>query len=296
MILTGGEPLLRPDILDIAKRGTELGLRMVLATNGTLLDSKKALELKGAGIKRISISLDGKDEGSHDNLRGVPGAFKGALSGVECARGAGLPFQINTTITKRNAGELKEIEALVVRLGAHAHHLFLLVPTGRGRDIAHESLDKGEYEKLLTEIVHYERKAGYDVKVTCAPQYMRVKRELMEKDGIGFDAPENSSHGLSASTRGCLGGISFLFISHDGIAQPCGYLEVEAGNIRERPIREVWDESHLFNRLRDFSLLTGKCGVCEYIDICGGCRARALHHSGDIMGSEPLCPYVPKKR
>ncbi|MBN1571638.1 MAG: radical SAM protein [Deltaproteobacteria bacterium] len=305
VILTGGEPLMRKDVSEIARAGTELGLRMVLATNGTLLTRERARELLGAGIKRVSISIDGKDAKSHDDLRGVPGAFAGAVFGVESAKAEGLPFQINTTITKRNMGELSEIEDLVRRLGAVAHHLFLLVPTGRGRDMAEDSLDGEEYERILKDICRYEREAPHEVKVTCAPQYMRIKRETAAIDGVDIDSKgrgDKPAHGhpggsgdLSASTRGCLGGISFLFISHGGDTQPCGYLEVSGGSVRERPIREIWEKSELFLRLRDYSLLTGKCGRCEYVDVCGGCRARAYYHHGDYLAPEPLCPYVPAK-
>lgn len=292
IILTGGEPLLRKDLIDIARHGTNLGLRMVLATNGTLLTRKIARDLKDAGIKRISVSIDGKDERSHDDLRGVSGAFRGAIFGIESAKGEDLSFQINTTITKRNLEELSEIESLSEDLGADAHHLFLLVPTGRGSEMADESLDKDEYESVLSEIYDYEKTAPYHVKVTCAPQYMRIKRQRATEEDREVASTE---HGLSAETRGCLGGISFLFISHDGDAQPCGYLDIKAGNIRETPIREIWEGSEVFLRLRDFSLLSGKCKNCDYVDVCGGCRARALFRYGDFMASEPLCPYVPKK-
>ena len=307
MILTGGEPLIRDDISEIAKRGTELGLRMVLATNGTLLTEEKAKELVGSGIKRISISIDGKDAESHDLLRGVPGAFDGAIFGVENAKKAGLPFQINSTITRRNMEELPEIEDMVKGLKAAAHHLFLLVPTGRGREMVADSLDGEEYERILKDIYKYEKDAPHGVKVTCAPQYMRIKQEMAlidHIDGIDINSISNSGgghphgsggpHDFSASTRGCLGGISFLFISHNGDTQPCGYLEVSGGSVKEKPIREIWEGSEVFLRLRDYSQLTGKCGKCEYVEACGGCRARAYYQYGDYLAPEPLCPYVPE--
>jgi heme b synthase len=293
IILTGGEPLLRDDIFTIARGGTDLGLRMVLATNGTLLKPETVRRLIEAGIQRISISIDGKDERSHDELRGVEGAFSGALFGIENARSEHLSFQINTTITKRNMAELSEIESLVERLGADAHHLFLLVPTGRGAQMADDSLGAREYEEVLGRIYRYEMSAPYPVKVTCAPQYMRIRRETAAREGTVI--PE-SGHGFAASTRGCLGGISFLFISHDGTTQPCGYLEVTGGNITRTPIRDIWERADVFCRLRDHSLLGGKCGVCEHVDICGGCRARALFQYGDYLAQEPLCPYVPRKK
>ena len=305
MILTGGEPLIRDDISIIAKRGTKLGLRMVLATNGTLLTVDKARELVDSGIKRISISIDGKDAGSHDSLRGVSGAFDGAIFGVENAKNAGLPFQINSTITRRNMDELIEIENMVKDLKAAAHHLFLLVPTGRGREMAEDSLDGEQYERILKDIYKYEKDAPHGVKVTCAPQYMRIKQEMALIDGIDINSISNTGggghpqgaggpHDFSASTRGCLGGISFLFISHNGDTQPCGYLEVSGGSVKEKPVREIWEGSEVFLRLRDYSQLTGKCGKCEYVDTCGGCRARAYYQYGDYLAPEPLCPYVPK--
>lgn len=293
IILTGGEPLLRQDIFVIARRGTDLGLRMVLATNGTLLERQTVRSLIDAGIARISISIDGKDERSHDSLRGVAGAFSGALFGIENALREGLSFQVNTTITRRNVAELSEIEALVRRLGADAHHLFLLVPTGRGVEMADDSLAAGEYEEVLGRIYRYEMSAPYPVKVTCAPQYMRIRRETAAREGTVI---REGGHGFAASTRGCLGGISFLFISHDGTTQPCGYLEVTGGNVTHTPVREIWENAEVFCRLRDYSRLTGKCGICEHVDICGGCRARALFAHGDYLAQEPLCPHVPGKK
>ncbi len=293
IILTGGEPLLRDDIFTIAQHGTDLGLRMVLATNGTLLDREAVRRLIRAGIRRISISIDGKDEASHDDLRGVAGAFSGALFGIENAKSEGLSFQINTTITKRNMADLSEIESLAARLGVDAHHLFLLVPTGRGAEMAADSLSAREYEEVLERIYRYEMSAPYPVKVTCAPQYMRIRRETAAREGTVLP---DGGHGFAAATRGCLGGISFLFISHDGTTQPCGYLEITGGNVTETPIRDIWEKAEVYRRLRDYSLLGGKCGICDHVDVCGGCRARALFYHGDYLAQEPLCPYVPPKK
>jgi heme b synthase len=292
IILTGGEPLLRDDVFTVARHGADLGLRMVLATNGTLLERETVQKLIAAGISRISISIDGKDERSHDGLRGVAGSFSGALYGIENARAGGLSFQINTTVTRRNIAELSEIESLAARLGADAHHLFLLVPTGRGAEMADDSLDKEEYERVLAGIYRYETTAPYPVKVTCGPQYMRIRHEMALREGTTL---RDAGHGFAASTRGCLGGISFLFISHDGTTQPCGYLEVSGGNVTETPIRDIWEGAEVFTRLRDYSQLRGKCGICEHVEICGGCRARALFRYGDYLAQEPLCPHVPHK-
>jgi len=159
--------------------------------------------------------------------------------------------------------------------------------------MARDSLSAGEYERVLTDIYRYETTAAHQVKVTCAPQYMRIRQTLAEQEDRSLPAGHHGGHGLSATTRGCLGGIAFLFISHCGDTQPCGYLEINGGNVRTTPIRDIWESSPVYTRLRDYSALTGKCGDCEYTDICGGCRARAYEASGDYMGPEPLCPYVP---
>ncbi|MDI6755328.1 MAG: heme b synthase [Thermodesulfobacteriota bacterium] len=292
VILTGGEPLLREDIYEIASYGTRRGLRMVIAPNGTLLDGPKAERLQACGIKRVSISLDGATPESHDSFRQVEGAFAGALTGIECLKGAGLEFQINTTVTQKNYPELPAILELAARLGAVAHHIFLLVPTGRGKDLAEETIQAEEYEKILHWFYEQREKFPLQLKATCAPHYYRILRQRSREEGKAF-TPQ--SHGLDAMTRGCLGGIGFCFISHRGDIQPCGYLEVISGSLRKQTLREIWELSPVFKRLRDFSSYKGRCGRCEYIRVCGGCRARAFEKEGDYMAEEPLCVYQPKK-
>ncbi|MFH1057299.1 MAG: heme b synthase [Pseudomonadota bacterium] len=291
VILTGGEPLLRPDIFHLARYGHDLGLRMVMAVNGTLLTPEIARKLKDAGIQRLSISLDGPDEASHDNFRGQPGAFDGALAGMAAARGAGLDFQINTTVTRSNLPWIENIFDLAVELGAVAHHIFLLVPTGRGRALTGEIITAQEYEDVL----HWfaEKKfagAPLELKATCAPHFYRILRQEAKARGVKLSF---ETHGLDAVTKGCLGGQGFAFVSHLGGVQPCGYLELQAGNILAQPFSRIWRESELFIRLRDADRLGGKCGVCEYRRVCGGCRARAYEVSGDEMAEEPLCLYQP---
>jgi len=292
IILTGGEPLLREDIYEIASYGTSRGLRMVMAPNGTLLDAQKAVRLKTCGIQRVSISLDGATRESHDNFRRVDGAFTGALKGIEYLKEAGLEFQINTTVTLKNQGELPAILDLAVRLGAVAHHIFLLVPTGRGRELAQETIHAEEYEHILHWFYEQREKIPLQLKATCAPHYYRILRQRAKKEGKKI-APQ--SHGLDAMTRGCLGGIGFCFISHRGDVQPCGYLEVFSGSLRKQGLREIWESSTLFKQLRDFSSYKGRCGRCEYMRVCGGCRARAFAKEGDYMAEEPLCGYQPQK-
>jgi heme b synthase len=290
IILTGGEPLLRPDVFDIAQYGNSLGFRMTMATNGTLLTPQIVRKMIDSGIERISVSLDGATAKSHDAFRKVPGAFEGALHGIALAREAKLDFQVNTTITHANIEEFPSIHELAVSLGAAAHHIFMLVPMGRGKDLAEEAISAEKYEKTLHWFYEQEGKAPLQLKATCAPHYYRIIRQRAKSEGreINFD-----NFGLNAVTRGCLGGSSFVFISHVGQVQPCGYLEVDSGNLREKSFGEIWLNSPVFSDLRDLKRYEGKCGKCEYIRVCGGCRARAYEIAGNYLAEEPLCLYKP---
>jgi AdoMet-dependent heme synthase len=292
VILTGGEPLLRQDIFEIAKYGTKKNLRMVMAPNGTLITEKIAEKLIDSGIKRISISLDGASKESHDVFRGVKGAFDGALSGIQHAKNAGIEFQINTTITKTNLDQIPAIQQLAIDLGAVAHHIFLLVPTGRGKYIIDQEITSTEYEETLNWFYDQKEKTPLQLKATCAPHYYRILRQRAKEDGktVTFQ-----THGLDAVTRGCLGGTGFCFISHRGIVQPCGFLDINCGDVTRKSFVEVWKDSKIFKHLRNFNELKGKCGVCEYKRVCGGCRARAYEATGDYLAEEPLCSYLPQK-
>lgn len=290
MILTGGEPLMRPDIFDIASYGTQKGLRMVMAPNGTLITEKIAGKMADSGIKRISISLDGATREVHDRFRGVEGAFEGALRGIRFAKQAGIEFQINTTITKTNLAEIPKIMDLAVSLGAVAHHIFLLVPTGRGKYIVDTEISAEEYEETLNWFYDQRDKYPLQLKATCAPHYYRILRQRAKKDGkeVTF-----KTHGLDAVTRGCLAGTGFCFISHTGIVQTCGFLHLECGDITKQSFADVWNNSEIFKTLRNDYNLKGKCGKCGFRSVCGGCRARAFEATGDYLSQEPLCSYIP---
>jgi heme b synthase len=291
VILTGGEPLLREDVVELARKGNELGLRMVMAPNGTLLTLERARELKQAGIQRISISLDGSGPSSHDAFRQVEGAFEAALAGIRAAREAGLPFQINTTVTEKNLKELPAILQLAISLGAVAHHIFLLVPTGRGKELAQAALSAQRYEETLGWFCQQEGKVPLQLKATCAPQYQRIIRQ-QGKTPLASHSPGHPQN-LDSVTRGCLAGWGFCFISHVGDVQPCGYLEVACGNVRKQPLSTIWNSSEVFTRLRDLKGYKGRCGRCEYRRVCGGCRARAYEATGDYLSEEPLCAHEP---
>lgn len=290
IILTGGEPLLREDIFDIAAYGTQLGLRMVMAPNGTLITPDVAAKMAASGIKRISISLDGATAESHDRFRGVSGAFDGALRGITHAKAAGIEFQINTTITKTNLDEIPKILALAEQLGAVAHHIFLLVPTGRGKYIVDQAIDAREYERTLNWFYDQRNRTSLQLKATCAPHYHRILRQRAKEEG---QAVTFQTHGLDAVTRGCLAGSGFCFVSHRGIVQPCGFLDLPCGDVTKDDFADIWRKAEHFQTLRDPNLLKGKCGLCEFRKVCGGCRARAYEAVGDFMAEEPLCLYDP---
>ncbi len=282
VILTGGEPLLRKDIFEIAKYGKEKGLTMVMAPNGTLLTEDNIKKIIDSGLKRISVSLDGPDAVSHDNLRQVDGAFKQACDGLRRARAKGLEFQINSTITKRNVKLLPQMIRLAMELGAKAHHIFLLVPTGRAKEMINVELSPSEYEETLKFLAEEKKTSPLEIRTTCAPHFNRI---LLQ--GHSGSAP-------SLTGRGCMAGVSFCFISHMGDTQPCGYLEIKCGNIREGAFKDIWFKSEVFNNIRDWDKYKGKCGVCEFKAVCGGCRARAYAKYGDYLREEPYCTYEPK--
>jgi heme b synthase len=292
IILTGGEPLLRKDIFDIASYIKEKGLSPVMGTNGTMITREVAQKMRDSGIKRVAVSLESSTPPLHDAFRNVPGAFDATLEGIKNLREVGVPFQIAPTITSRNVHDINNIVDLAVELGAVAVHIFLLVPTGRGKELEPEELIPEEYERVLNWFYEKRKEVPIHLRATCAPHFYRIFRQRAAKEKIAI-TPQ--THGLEAMTRGCLGGISFCFIGHLGQVQPCGYLEINCGNVREEPFEKIWRESKCFNDLRDYSKLKGKCGVCEFRNVCGGCRARAYARTGDYLEEEPYCIYEPRK-
>jgi heme b synthase len=292
MILSGGEPLMRDDVYDIARYSSKKGLRTVLATNGTLVTPGVAQKIKDAGIQRVSISIDGASAKTHDGFRGVLGAFDAALKGIDALRKTGISFQINTTITKRNLGEVSKVLDLALELGADAWHIFMLVPTGRGKLLKNEEIPPEEYERVLNWFYDMQKRVPIHLKPTCAPHYFRIMYQRAKQEGIPLKMPKE---GFSAMTRGCLAGTGYCFISKTGEVYPCGFLPVLAGNVREMSFEEIWRNSKVFNDLRQPDKLKGKCGICEYKWVCGGCRARAYAKTGDYLSEEPYCIYQPKR-
>jgi heme b synthase len=290
IIFTGGEPLMRPDIFELAEYARSLNLRCVMAPNGTLVTPETARRIKETGISRCSISIDGPESVSHDTFRGVPGAFEASMRGIALLKEQGMEFQINTTVTKGNLGNFKKIFHLADSLGAAAWHIFLLVPMGRAAALADQVITAREYEEVLNWFYDFRKTTSMHLKATCAPHYYRIMRQRARAEGIPV-TPE--TFGMDAMTRGCLGGTGFCFIGHTGQVQPCGYLELPCGNVRETPFPEIWRASKPFVQFRTPAEYHGKCGICEYHKVCGGCRARAHSISGDYMTEEPLCTFTP---
>jgi radical SAM protein with 4Fe4S-binding SPASM domain len=341
LVLSGGEPLYRRDIFELAALGTAQGLRVALATNGTLVTQAVAKQVLEAGIKRVAISLDGADAETHDSFRGIPGAFENAVQGLCNLKKIGIPVQINMTIARHNADQLPRVLELARSLGADALHTFLLVPVGCGVEIAdRQMVPPEEYERMLHWFYDRSLEGGIELKATCAPHYFRVVRQRRKADagrqpsmgghpaaanaaigptdmlmpsGTGVVIKKNAElagvprpaghpiahggghpEGMNAMTKGCLAGSGVCFISFEGGVFPCGYLPVAAGDLKKQTFQEVWEKSPVFALLRDPGNLKGKCGCCEFRNICMGCRARAFAATGDMLDEEPFCVYQPK--
>lgn len=295
VVLSGGEPLLREDIYDIARYGTGQGLRMVMGTSGYLIDSGTAANLKDAGIRAVAISLDSDNPEVHDSFRGLDGVWERAVGALGHCRDAGIAVQINMSVMRSAISDVEGVIGLGTSLGVRDYQLFFPIPTGRARQIEPRSPE--EYEELIRQVLIRYRDAGLTIRPTCAPQFRRIA------DGLGITSP--------GWGRGCLAGITYCRIFANGDVTPCPYLPVSAGNVRITPFYEIWNNSVLFAALRDPDRLTGKCGRCSFRTICGGCRARAYRRvdaasslwcdglatpdilKGEICGEDPWCTYQP---
>lgn len=281
MIFSGGEPLLRNDIFELVAHAASCGLHPVFGSNGTLITLSVARRLKSSGACAMGISIDSVNREKHDSFRGVRGAYEATLSGIGACREVGLPFQVHTTVTDWNRGEVCAITRFAKQLGAMNHSVFFLVPVGRGADITHEIIGVEQNEKLLADLLRTGQKVGIEVKPTCAPQFMRVA------DQIGVE---------TRYSRGCLAGLSYCVVGTEGIVRPCAYMQEQAGDVRKQPFDEIWRTSPIFQKLRT-QAYKGSCGVCEYGSVCGGCRARAAYyHGGDILEQDDYCAWGRRAR
>lgn len=308
-VLSGGEPLFRPDIFEIARYATDAGLPVALATNGTLVDDDVAERIRDSGVQRASISFDGADPATHDAFRGLQGSFDAAIRGFRALRKAGIPVQINTTVANHNKEQLDSMVGMAKELDAVGLHLFLLVPVGCGVEIAEEQMiNAQEYEQVLNWMYDMERtETALQLKATCAPHYFRImhsRRAQERREGGNGDLPasyDRQVHGhphgqMHAATKGCLAGTGVCFVSHRGEVFPCGYLPLEAGNIHRQTFGDIWQDSRLFAEMRDPDLLEGKCGYCQFKKVCSGCRARSFGVTGNYLAEEPFCAYEPVDR
>ncbi len=294
IVLSGGEPLVRRDVFEIADYGTDKGLRMCLATNGTLVTDEVCDKMKASGIKIVSLSLDGSTEDIHDDFRNQRGAFAGTINAAGLFKKHSIEFIINSSFTKRNQEDIPKVYNLAKELGATAWYMFMIVPTGRGEELMNELISNSAYEEILE--WHYRMEKDEKdmlVRPTCAPHYYRVVLQKSKEEGAKFE--RRTLKFSTGGAKGCIAGQLIVLIDVDGNVLPCSYFPKPAGNIKKESFKEIWENSELFKELRDFKKYKGKCGSCEYINVCGGCRARAYSVYGDYLEEEPFCSYIPIK-
>jgi len=296
-VLTGGDPIKRPDLFELIAHARKMGVRVSLTPSATpLLTREIVFRLKEAGLARLAVSLDGASPQTHDAFRGMAGSFARTLDAIFWANEAGLPVQINTTFSRRNIAEMDDIAQLVESLRITLWSVFFLVPTGRGK--LDDLLSADEFEHVFARIYRLSKTASFDIKTTEAQHYRRFmlqQRVAERKSGILAEpAPEKMADSIGRAPRGLNDGKGFVFISHTGEVFPSGFMPLAAGNVRQQPLSAIYRESPLFKRLRDTSMLEGKCGACEFKEICGGSRARAFALTGNPCAEEPCCSYIPK--
>ncbi len=305
-VLTGGDPLKRPDIYDLVEYASGRGVHTSMTPSATPLLTREAIAaLKQRGLARLAVSLDGSTAEIHDAFRRGPGSYKCTLDAIRWARELGLPVQINTTITRRNLDDFDAMVRLLETLDIVLWSVFFLVPTGRGQ--ANDLVSAEEFEMIFEKLYQTAARAPFDIKTTEAQHYRRflLQRRTEERQS-GVASARTSvpaaqafpaalgGDGIARAPRGLNDAKGFVFISHVGEVFPSGFLPQAAGNIRKQKLADLYRESPLFRMLRDTSQLKGKCGVCEFKEICGGSRARAYALTGDVLAEEPCCVYQPK--
>jgi radical SAM protein with 4Fe4S-binding SPASM domain len=296
LILSGGEPLLRDDIFELATYALQKGLRVTMGTNGTLIDDAVAKKLLDVGIRKVAISLDSSEPVIHNNLRGTQDAWQKAVEGIKACIRNGIGVQVNVTVTQQNYEDIDNVVSFSKSLGVRDFHVFFLVPTGRGKTIS--DISPAMYESMVIGILKKYAPSDLTVKPTCAPQFMRIACQM------GLETTRWS--------RGCIAGLSYCRIYPSGEVTPCPYLPIALGNIKDKDFQEIWSRSPILEKMRDFDNLKGKCHDCSYREVCGGCRARAyglssnyidvcggLHEpqalAGDFLAEEPWCLYPTHK-
>jgi radical SAM protein len=295
VVFTGGDPLMRPDLFDLAKYAIgEKGLSVSMTPSATPRVTREAIvKAKDVGLSRWAFSLDGSCADIHDHFRGTKGSYALTMRGIQYLKELNIPIQINTTVSKYNLHDLAAIAEKVREMEAVLWSVFFLVPTGRGME--KDMITPEQHEEVMKWLVRVQQTMPYGVKATEAPHYRRVF--LQERRGLS-----NASAGAGGKREDLLGrapkgvndGDGFVFVSHIGDVYPSGFLPVACGNVRERSLADIYRNSPIMKQLRDKSLLKGKCGVCEFKEICGGSRSRAYAVTGDYLASDPYCAYMPK--
>lgn len=295
-VLTGGDPIKRPDLFELIAHARSVGVRVSLTPSATpLLTREVVFRLKEAGLARMAVSMDGASAETHDAWRGLSGSFARTLDAVRWANEAGLPVQINTTFSRRNIDEIDAIVSLMEQLKITLWSVFFLVPTGRGK--LNDLLGADEFEQIFARLHALSKTASFDIKTTEAQHYRRylLQQRAAQRRAGNIETPvDKLPDSIGRAPRGLNDGKGFVFISHTGEVFPSGFLPLAAGNIRNQPLAKIYRESPLFVGLRDAGKLGGKCGACEFNKICGGSRARAYALTGDPFGEEPCCSYVPR--
>ena len=296
-VLTGGDPIKRPDLFELIGHAHSVGVRVSLTPSATpLLIRDIVIRLKEAGLARLAVSMDGAIAETHDAFRGMTGSFAQTLNAIRWANKIGLPIQINTTFSRRNIAEIDTIAALIESLNITLWSVFFLVPMGRGK--LDDLLNADEFEQIFAKIYSLSKTVDFDIKTTEAQHYRRFilqQRVAERKAGAEISVTQDkAADAIGRAPRGLNDGKGFVFISHTGEVFPSGFLPMSAGNIRQQGLNSLYRESALFRSLRDTSKLEGKCGACEFKEICGGSRARAYALTGNPNGEEPCCAYNPK--
>ncbi len=289
LVFTGGDPLERKDIFELSEYAVSLGLRVSITPSATPKVTKTAMKrLFDTGLSRWAFSLDGSTAEIHDHFRGTKGSYDLTMKSIAYLKELGMPLQINTTVSRYNLNDLPDLAKKVEELGAVLWSVFFLVPTGRAQ--VKDMISPLEHEQVFSFLYELKNKVPFDIKTTEAPHYRRF---LLQKQSELFKQDELNKN-IIGRAPGINDGKGFVFISHIGDVYPSGFLPIKAGNIKERPLAEIYREAPLFKSLRDPNQLKGKCGKCEYRFICGGSRARSYGVTGDPLASEPNCIYIPQ--
>lgn len=307
-VLTGGDPMKRKDVFELIRYAADKGVHVAMTPSATPLLTREAIfQLKEAGLVRLGISLDGSTPEVHDTFRGHAGTWERTIEAIGWANEAGLPIQVHTTIGRYNAPDLDNLCALFEKMSIVMWNVFFLVPVGRAQ--LDDLLSAEEFEQVFGKIYELSQRVSFQIKTTEAMHYRRylLQHNLEERrfehghrhgSAVGYEAgaPTSDAHTRTANwaTRRVNDGKGFLFISHVGNVYPSGFLPIDAGNVRHKPLQDIYQNAPIFKELRDTNALKGKCGVCEYKEICGGSRARAYALTGDPLAAEPCCIYQPK--